>query len=111
MSSVQPLSPTFAVAPQIALTDLPRIAEAGFKSIICNRPDHEDAGQPTFAQVAEAAAAAGLQARHIPVVSGGIGPEQAQALLAALEELPQPTLAYCRSGTRSGVLWQLAQSL
>ncbi len=107
--SIQSITPTFAVAPQIAPEDLPAIAAAGFKSVICNRPDDEGPDQPRFATVAEAAAQAGLQARHLPVVSGQMTEAQVQAMAQLLQELPGPVLAYCRSGARSTQLWQMAQ--
>ena len=106
---IQSLGPTFAVAGQIAPEELPAIAAAGYKSLICHRPDDESPGQPGFAQVAEAAAQAGLQARHLPVVTGQITREHGAAMAALLQELPAPVLAYCRSGARSTTLWQLAQ--
>lgn len=105
---IQPLSPGFAVSEQITPEDLAAIAAAGFKSIICNRPDGEGPGQPHFQAVAEAAERAGLQARHLPVVPGQISPDQVQAMAQLLRELPQPVLAYCRSGARSTSLWQAA---
>lgn len=107
--SVQPLSPTFAVAPQISPQDLPAIAAAGYKSIICNRPDDEGPGQPSFQEVAEAAAKVGLQARHLPVIPSDISESDAVAMASLLRELPGPVLAYCRSGARSSNLWQLSQ--
>jgi sulfide:quinone oxidoreductase len=107
--SIQVLSPSFAVAPQISIQDLPAIAAAGYKSIICNRPDDEGPGQPSFKDVAEAAARAGLVARHLPVVPSDINEADADAMAQLLRELPGPVLAYCRSGARSTTLWQLSQ--
>ena len=40
------LTPTLSVAPQIAPDDLPAAAAAGFTTLICNRPDGEQPGQP-----------------------------------------------------------------
>ena len=37
----------YAVAGQIAPEDIAAIKAAGFRSIICNRPDDEQPGQPT----------------------------------------------------------------
>lgn len=108
---IQPISPGFGASEQIAPEDLPAIAAAGFKSIICNRPDAEGPGQPSFSEVAQAAAALGLQARHLPVIPGQITPDQAAAMAQLLRELPGPVLAYCRSGARSTTLWQMAQGL
>lgn len=109
--SITPVTDRFAVSPQIAAADLAAIAQAGFRAIICNRPDNEGPDQPSFAQIEAAARAAGLTARHIPVVPGQITEAHGQAMRAALTELPGPVLAYCRSGARSTSLWQLAQSL
>ncbi len=107
--NVQSLSPEFAATGQITPDQLPEIAAAGFKSIICNRPDEESPGQPAFSEVARAAEQAGLQARHLPVVSGQVSDAHGVAMAQLLRELPAPVLAYCRSGARSTGLWQLAQ--
>lgn len=106
---IQALNPNFAVSEQIQPQELPAIAAAGFKSIICNRPDNEGPGQPSFDEVAQAAQQLGLQARHLPVVAGQINEAHGAAMAQLLKELPGPVLAYCRSGARSTNLWQLAQ--
>lgn len=110
--SFQSINPNFAVAGQLAAGDLPAIAQAGFKSIICNRPDGEGGpAQVAFAEVERAAQALGLQARYLPVISGQITPEQVAAMAGLLKDLPAPVLAYCRSGARSTSLWQQALAL
>lgn len=110
--SVQVLSPDFAVAGQISADEVAALAQAGFKSIICNRPDAEAGpAQPAFAQIEEAARAAGLQAHFLPVTPGQISPDQVQAMARLLAQLPVPVLAYCRSGARSTSLWQMARAL
>ena len=38
------ISKDFSVSPQITAADVTEIANAGFKSIICNRPDFEKPG-------------------------------------------------------------------
>jgi uncharacterized protein (TIGR01244 family) len=108
----QQLSPDFAVAGQMSAEEVEALAQAGFKSIICNRPDGEDGPrQPLFSAIEKAALAAGLQAHFLPVVSGQISPDQVQAMARLLSELPTPVLAYCRSGARSTSLWQMAGAL
>ncbi|MEN9768683.1 MAG: NAD(FAD)-dependent dehydrogenase [Pseudomonadota bacterium] len=108
---VQALSPDFAVTGQIAAQDAAAIAQAGFRSIVCNRPDGEGGpAQPPFQAIEQAAAQAGLQARYLPVVAGQITAADGAALARLLLELPAPVLAYCRSGARSTTLWQLAQA-
>jgi sulfide:quinone oxidoreductase len=107
---IKPLSVTFSVSPQIAPSDVAAIAAAGFKSIVCNRPDGEGADQPLYAEIEKAASAAGLQTRYVPVVFGKVSDDDAAAFKAATAELPGPTLAYCRSGTRSATLWALTEA-
>lgn len=98
----------FAVAGQITPEEVTKVAEAGFKTIVCARPDHEEPGQPNFAMIASAAKKAGLRAVHIPV-SSGIGEGQLIRMKAALEELPRPMFGYCRSGARAGSLYSTAK--
>lgn len=103
------LDDAIAVDAQISAADVSHLAALGYKSIICNRPDGETPGQPAFADIAKAAAAAGLQARHIPVVSGTLPPTAVAEFADALESMPHPVFAYCRSGTRSTFLWTAAR--
>lgn len=102
------LTPALRVSPQIDPVDVAGLAASGFRSIICNRPDGEEAGQPPAADVAAAAAAHGLRFTHIPVVPGSIGESDAAAMARALAELPAPVLAYCRTGARSEQLAGMA---
>ena len=102
------LSDTVSVSGQIDPADVPDLARAGFRSIVCNRPDGEEDGQPTYADVADAARACGMEVRHIPVGATIPMETQIEPLAAALEKLPAPILAYCRSGARSTALWQAA---
>jgi uncharacterized protein (TIGR01244 family) len=83
------------------------IAGLGVAMVINNRPDGEEPGQPTSAQMEAAARAAGLDYRHIPI-AGGFSPDQVEAMADALDR--GPTLAFCRSGTRSTYLWALARA-
>ncbi len=103
------LDADFTAAAQIAPDDVATIAALGFRSIMCNRPDAEDPGQPHFAEIAKAAGASGLVTAHVPVVSGAMVPEDIIAFKAAIADLPAPVFAYCRSGTRCHNLWTLAR--
>ena len=98
------------VSPQIAASDLSEIAAAGYRSIICNRPDGEGADQPGFEEIEAAAKAAGLETRYLPVISGKVQDTDAEAFGRALRALPGPVFAYCRTGTRSATLWSLSQA-
>jgi uncharacterized protein (TIGR01244 family) len=97
-----------AVSAQIQPQDIGDIVAAGFKSIICNRPDGESADQTPYALIEAAAKKAGIPIRNIPVVSGGLTMDDVTAMQLALAELPKPIFAYCRSGARSGNLYNLA---
>lgn len=108
MSTRRTIDATISVAPQISLEDLADLAAAGFAVVVNNRPDGEDFGQPTGAEIAAAAAAAGLGYAAIPVTHAGFSHPQIDAMAAVLGEAKGPVLAYCRSGTRSCNLWALA---
>lgn len=101
------LTRDLSVSPQIAAADLAAVKAAGFRSVVCHRPDGESADQPPFREIAEAASALGLVIRHQPVVSGKLTDVDVAAFDALFQELPKPVLAYCRSGARSASLWSL----
>jgi sulfide:quinone oxidoreductase len=102
------LSPNFSTSAQIRPEDMASIAAAGFRSIINNRPDNEVPDQPAWTEVADAARANGLQARHIPITTGSISDRDIASFRDALAELPAPVLAFCGSGRRSTLMWVLA---
>jgi uncharacterized protein (TIGR01244 family) len=98
------------VTPQVRPEDMPAIAAAGIRSIINNRPDLEGgAGQPTSAQLEAAARAAGLEYRHLPVPPAGHTPEQARSMVEAVEAMPHPVVAFCRTGRRSAALYRMGK--
>ncbi|HYG46400.1 MAG TPA: TIGR01244 family sulfur transferase [Allosphingosinicella sp.] len=98
---------TLVATRQLYEADLPSLAAAGIRLIVNNRPDGEEPGQPSSAEIEAAARAAGLDYRHIPI-AGGFPPDRIEAMAQALEQ--GPLLAYCRSGTRSTFLWALARA-
>ncbi|MBO6865492.1 MAG: TIGR01244 family phosphatase [Thalassococcus sp.] len=104
------ISSQLSVSPQISPNDMAAIKEAGFRSIICNRPDGEGADQPSFDEVLKAAEAAGLEVRYVPIKAGMVSDQDVDAFGTALDTLPGPTLAYCRTGTRSATLWSFHES-
>jgi uncharacterized protein (TIGR01244 family) len=102
----------FGTLGQIRPEDVCEIARLGYKSIINNRPDGEGGfDQPTSAEIASAAQAAGVEYAYLPVVSGQITAEQAQRMANLLETMPGPVLAFCRSGARSTNLFLLANQV
>ena len=103
------IADTVCVAPQLTPDAMAELARLGFKSVVNNRPDFEhDTDQPTSAAMQAAAEAAGLAYRHLPVDGGWQSPEQIAAFAELLATLPQPMLAFCRSGARSTRLYQQA---
>jgi uncharacterized protein (TIGR01244 family) len=100
------------VAPQLTPDAMTEAARVGFRSVVNNRPDFEHGpDQPTSAQIAAAAQAAGLEYRHLPVDGGWQSPEQIAAFAQLLQELPRPLLVFCRSGARSTRLYAAASAL
>ena len=99
----------FAVSPQIAPEDMEAIKAAGYRSIICNRPDAEHPDDGAAAEIAVAAEAAELVFRHIPFTSGQMTEEDVAKMVEALDEIPGPVFAYCRSGARSTNIFLAAQ--
>ncbi|NBD30413.1 MAG: TIGR01244 family phosphatase [Alphaproteobacteria bacterium] len=104
------ITDAITVSPQICPDDLTAVKEAGYRAIICNRPDGEAADQPTFEEIEAAADKVGLEARYLPIVAGKVSDADAEDFGTALTELPGPVLAYCRTGTRSATLWSLASA-
>lgn len=107
---VKSISAKLSVSPQISADDLQKIADLGFRTLVCNRPDGEGADQPVFEEIDAAAKKLGLETRYMPVVSGKVQDEDAAAFGQMMEEVPGPVLAYCRTGTRCATLWSLSQA-
>lgn len=110
MSDFRRLNENVMVSPQLALEDIAAAAAQGVAMIVNNRPDGEDPDAPQGDDIAAAAAAAGLNYVAIPIGHAGFSEPQVDAMIAALEQAEGPILAYCRSGTRSTLLWALASA-
>ena len=103
---IRPVADDVFVAPQLAAADMAAVAQAGFRSVINNRPDFEGGtDQPTHAAIAAAAEAAGLVYRFLPVNGAYQSPQEIAAFGELLRELPRPVLAFCRSDARSTRLY------
>lgn len=107
---IKTINAEISVAPQITPDEVQQLADQGFRALICNRPDGEAADQPNFSEIEAAAKKAGLEIRNLPIVSGKVTDQDAADFGAAMQELPRPILAYCRTGTRSATLWSLSQA-
>lgn len=110
--SLQPIAQDVYAAPQLTPEAMAAAAEAGFKSVINNRPDMEGGpDQPTSAAIEAAAKAAGLEYAYLPVNGGFQSPEEIARCAELLKSLPRPLLMFCRSGARSTKLFMQAQAL
>ena len=107
--TVQQLSADVCVAAQLDPAAMAWAAQAGFKSVINNRPDFEGGpAQPTSAAIEAAAREAGLAYAFLPVSPAIQTPQEVARFAPLMAELPKPILAFCRSGTRSGKLYHAA---
>ena len=108
---IRPITPDFAASPQISVADVATAAAQGYRTLICNRPDGEEPGQPDWAAIEAAAKAAGMETFFLPVSNAvGLTMETVEGFEAALASAPKPVLAYCRSGTRSTMAWGVASA-
>lgn len=106
---IQRLTPDVCVAAQLDAASMALLAQAGFRSVINNRPDFEGGpDQPTSASIEAAAHEAGLEYAFLPVAGGYQSPEEIEQFAQLLVSLPRPLLAFCRSGARSTKLFQAA---
>lgn len=111
MTTWTSLDQEMAVAGQLAAHELSELYAAGFRGIVCNRPDGEGGdAQPSQHDMAQAAQLIGLQFAYLPLTPGQIGPDEARAFAQLVTAMPGPMLAYCRTGNRSQTVYQLAQS-
>lgn len=111
MSDFRKLSADVWASPQITVEDLAEAGRLGVKIVINNRPEGESEDQTPGAAIEAAAHAAGMDYRAIPVTMQNLSQADVESMAEALGEAPGPVLAYCRSGTRSTLLWALAQAL
>ena len=97
----------FSITPQIDIEDLQDIKAAGFKSVICNRPDSEDGGSHPDHNLRETEARKlGREFAYLPVIPGQINDGNVADFKTIIEKLPRPTLGYCRMGMRAKILYE-----
>lgn len=99
---------TLSVAPQISVDDVAEAARLGFRTLVANRPDHEEPGQPPMSELEAAARNHGLNWVYMPVESGNITDQDVDRFAPMIRDAEKPVLAFCRSGTRCTVLWALS---
>lgn len=103
------LTETLSTAAQLTAADIQALADAGVKTLICNRPDQEENGQPRAIELQALAESLGMQWFYQPVISGQVMDAQGDDFGRILDQAPMPAVAFCRSGARCGMLWALSQ--
>lgn len=103
------LTDTLAVSGQISAELVAEIAAAGYKVLLNNRPDGEESGQPSSAEIAEAAEAAGLEYHYLPVTAMDFPGNHLQEMADLFDDTERPVFAFCRTGTRCTNLWVLSR--
>lgn len=104
------ISERYTVASQIEAQELDDIRDAGYRVVICNRPDGEEPGQPAASDIAAACEAAGLAFHHLPFQGANLAPELIDEFRNVIDNADGPVFAYCRSGQRCAYLWQNAMN-
>ncbi|WP_423141052.1 TIGR01244 family sulfur transferase [Parablastomonas sp. CN1-191] len=110
MTDFRPVTDKFLASPQIAVADVAAAKALGVTLIVNNRPEGESPDQVPGAAIAAEAQAQGLSYVAIPVTHAGFSQAQVDAMAQALSTADGKVLAYCRSGTRSTLLWALAEA-
>ena len=86
------------------------IKNKGFKTIFCNRPDSEEAIKSQLKVFKIKLDKDGLNFIHQPVIGGQITQQDVDLFKDHYASAEKPIFAYCRSGTRSSMLWALSES-
>jgi sulfide:quinone oxidoreductase len=107
--TIRTIDSNFHVTGQINPKQMSGIAQQGYKTVICMRPDHEGFNQPVFADMAKAAGEAGLRTFYLPVVPGRMTASQVEELKNILSQAAGPVLAYCASGNRCASAYEMAR--
>lgn len=106
---IRQLGDKVMVSGQVAPHEVAGLAEQGITMLVNNRPDGEEPGQPLAGEIEDAAAAAGIEYRFVPIIRG-IGPADVEEMQKAIRATEQgKLLAFCRSGTRSALAVALAK--
>lgn len=110
MARFRKLSDDFYASPQVTPGEMSEAAAMGIALVVNNRPDGEAPDQPPGADIEAAARAAGMDYLAIPVGSAGFSEPQVERLQQAMAGASGPVLGFCRSGTRSTLLWSLSRA-
>jgi len=107
---IRQITPRYFVAPQIEPGDMESLRAQGITRILCNRPDAEVPPGLQADALEAAATAAGLSFVYLPITHQNMTPPNVAEQVRHAQDATGPVLAYCASGTRSTVMWCLAQA-
>ena len=107
----QALTPNVSVTGQMTAEKFQKLIQQDFKSVIVNRPDQEAGNMTSASELREIAEQAKLSLIYQPVISGQISKQDVHEFAKYYNSLPKPILLVCKSGNRSKVLFNQAQSL
>ena len=107
--NLQQLGDNFSISDQISSEDIATLVAGGVKTIICNRPDGEEPNQISCAEIKATAENNGISFVHIPVLGREIPAQALQEFVNVIDGTDSKVHAYCRTGTRSSIFWQLSQ--
>lgn len=107
---IRQLTPDYAVSPQIDPVDCAALAQAGFTTIINNRPCSEIPPSHQADAMRTAAEAAGLAFITLPVTHMTLSSDLAAQQKDVCARSDGPVLAYCASGTRCTIVWAMMQA-
>ena len=100
----KPVAENYCVSEQIEIDDVPGIAAAGIETVICNRPDHEEPGQPLAADIATECEKNGISFHYLPFQGPNLTADIVMSFREILDSSDKPVLGYCKSGQRSAFL-------
>ncbi|ENU21435.1 TIGR01244 family protein [Acinetobacter bohemicus ANC 3994] len=104
------LNAQVSVAGQMTTDKFQQLIQAGFKSVIVNRPDQEQGNTVSVAQLRQIAEQSQVSVIYQPILSGKISQTDVTEFAKYYNELPKPILMVCRSGSRSSILFNQAKS-
>ena len=99
----------FYAAHQIQAKDIAQLKQEKFECVLCNRPDNEEQNQPSVEVIKRECLANGIEFLHLPISPGDFNLEVIMETEKVLMTAKK-TLAYCRTGTRSTMLWAFAKT-
>lgn len=103
------LNAFYFVAPQLLKEEVAALKSQGFEVIINNRPEAESGDQPSGESIRIAVEGLGMEYVSNPIDLANLSQEQVDFQGRALKG-GKKTLAFCRTGTRSSVLWVLLEN-